>query len=423
MQQVLIISYFFPPCNLTAANRIGSWVKYLPESQIAPIVITRNWTGNEITEQDRLSKSGDTLRIVKNENSEIHYLPYIPTFRDKVFINSGKSKFFSYLSKILTLVQLIFQNLFVSAISYNNIYYHAKKVLQENSEIKSFIISGNPFEQFYFGYLLKKEFPNIKWIVDYRDDWTTNKLTERSSLQKLINKYNQYFEKKWIAKADNLTSVSVEYCNRLTTLHQKKCHLLMNGFNTEIYNIKPVLKDNNDVFQFAYSGTIYPNQDFTLILNAISKIAETNPKIKFKIIFIGSKNHLPSSFTAKLSSYNISNLEIELTNRLKWAKNISYLKSSDVLLLSSYGNLKGIPSSKLFDYIACQTPILLAPSDNDIMQEIIEETETGYAVCTEKEIIKIISNIISQEILFQPKLDEIEKYSSKKQTQNLMSLI
>ena len=43
MQKVLIISYFFPPCNLTASQRVVSWAKYLHKSGYYPIIITRKW--------------------------------------------------------------------------------------------------------------------------------------------------------------------------------------------------------------------------------------------------------------------------------------------------------------------------------------------------------------------------------------------
>ena len=43
MENVLIISYFFPPCNLTASQRAFNWAKYLKEFGYNPIVITRKW--------------------------------------------------------------------------------------------------------------------------------------------------------------------------------------------------------------------------------------------------------------------------------------------------------------------------------------------------------------------------------------------
>ena len=43
MKKILIISYFFPPCNLTPSQRTISWARLLHKHGYYPIVITRRW--------------------------------------------------------------------------------------------------------------------------------------------------------------------------------------------------------------------------------------------------------------------------------------------------------------------------------------------------------------------------------------------
>ena len=43
MKKVIVLSYFFTPCNLTASQRALGWAKYLKEFGYYPIIITRNW--------------------------------------------------------------------------------------------------------------------------------------------------------------------------------------------------------------------------------------------------------------------------------------------------------------------------------------------------------------------------------------------
>jgi hypothetical protein len=82
MDKVLIISYFYPPCNLTASQRLGNWVKYLPEYGIKPIVVTRFWEGNELNEYQQLESKGDSIVHINESNHEIYYLPYKQSIRD-----------------------------------------------------------------------------------------------------------------------------------------------------------------------------------------------------------------------------------------------------------------------------------------------------------------------------------------------------
>ena len=75
MREILIISYFYPPCSLTAAQRPAGWVKHLHNFGFKPVVVTRHWGEETKTPENQLKSSGDHLIIEKNDYFEIHYLP------------------------------------------------------------------------------------------------------------------------------------------------------------------------------------------------------------------------------------------------------------------------------------------------------------------------------------------------------------
>ena len=86
--------------------------------------------------------------------------------------------------------------LYPKSVLFNNLYVKAREVIKDNKDISHLIISGRPFEAFYFGYILKKEFPHIQWIPDYRDQWTTHPNQNKLSITHLVNRIQ---EKKWIS--------------------------------------------------------------------------------------------------------------------------------------------------------------------------------------------------------------------------------
>ena len=89
MKEVLIISYFYTPCSLTAAQRPAGWVKYLSQFGVKPILITRNWDKLLNTPEDQLRDSGKQIKIDKTNSFEIHYLPYRASLRDRLFNSSN----------------------------------------------------------------------------------------------------------------------------------------------------------------------------------------------------------------------------------------------------------------------------------------------------------------------------------------------
>ena len=89
MRNVLIVSYFYPPCSLTAAQRPAGWVKYLPSYGYRPIVITRNWNVPLQQPEDQLRDAGIQLEIEETDTHEVHYLPYRSSIRDRLFTSKN----------------------------------------------------------------------------------------------------------------------------------------------------------------------------------------------------------------------------------------------------------------------------------------------------------------------------------------------
>lgn len=416
MKKVLILSYYFPPCNLTAAQRVGSWEKFLPEFGFYPIVVTRNWTGRELSEAQRLENSYPSIEIVQNPKSEVHYLPYSPNFRDHAFIKGQTSIAFRYISKFLTSFQLILQNFTINVIPYNNMYYRARDIISKNPDIKFLLISGNPFEQFYFGYLLKKEFPYIKWIADYRDEWTTSEIIEFKGLKKWLWDFQQIFEKKWISTANLITANTNYACKKLNFFHQKKTNKLLNGFDFELTN--QIFSPTFDSLKIVHNGTLYPTQDISLLAEALSEIDVPN-NFNIELYFPGIKiDQSVAEKTEKL--FKNSKAKTFMTDRVSKDEVLKIQMNADLLLMIAHNGKKGIIGSKLYEYIGLQKRILLCPSDNDELEETILKTNLGIVVSEKDKLKSILLTQIEEKIKFgilktDPNLIEVNKSNRKNQ--------
>ncbi|HBW86772.1 MAG TPA: hypothetical protein DEF82_08575, partial [Crocinitomicaceae bacterium] len=61
MRKILFISYYYPPCNLTASNRVFSWAKFLAKNNFEITVLTRHWPAkiesfNDIYQHEKLGE-------------------------------------------------------------------------------------------------------------------------------------------------------------------------------------------------------------------------------------------------------------------------------------------------------------------------------------------------------------------------------
>jgi glycosyltransferase involved in cell wall biosynthesis len=366
---------------LTAANRINAWCHHLYKHNIYPIVVTRDWTGLELSEQDRLKNSGDQVRIVKNLTHEIHYIPYHECIRDKAFQKSMNSSTWKMISKVLTLVSLVRGLISIKTIRFANLYDYTLNYLKSDKAISTLIVSVDPFEQLHFAYELKKKLPHINWIADYRDDWTTTEV--HSTPFRFIL---QQFEKKWVATASCIISVSPYYTSKISQLIGVPGETVYNGFDSESYTgLSNILLDS-DKFVITYNGTLYPTQPIELFLDAFISVIKETRGLKLFLQFPGLAFNKQSALRVREQLKGYEDYFI-IYDRLPKEVVIDMQLNSDLLLMIAHRGIKGIPSSKVFEYIGLRKKFLVCPGDEDILEEIAVKSTMGI-VCNTSESVK-----------------------------------
>lgn len=345
-----------------------------------PIIITRNWDRKIESPDDVLKSSGDAVIHEVNQAYEVFYLPYKASLRDRLYAKGGT--FSKMISRALTFFQLIAENFTTRVIPHRNLYDFTRNYLNNNPEIKKLIISGNPFDQFSFGYQLKKRC-NISWIADYRDDWNTSEVdVRRSGLWKLVHSLHSKSEKKWVGTAEFITSVSPHYVTKISEFTGKKGYTLLNGYDIPEKYLNP--DTYPDAFTITFNGSLYATQPIEPFLEAVKQlIDEGYSEIKLKFPGLG---FFPNQVErVKAITYTIEN-HVEITNRIPKEEVLEIQRKSDILLMISHTNIKGIPSSKLYEYIGLRKEILLYPNDHSIIEETLNDVGLGI-ICDSKESI------------------------------------
>ncbi len=382
MKKVIILSYFFPPSSLTSSQRVYSWASQLHDHGYYPIVITRNWDKQGSSEISRLINSGDSLSVEKKEHFEVHYLPYKSSKRDQLLIKNKR-----YLAKILTYFNLIFKNFFQKSIAFNNLFVYADQFLSNNKDIELLITSGNPFEQFHFGYLLKKKHPSLNWVADYRDEWTSNfmynKTRGRTPLIRLLEKQS---EKKWLSNSSLVITTCSYFSQRISNTIKKEVKIVPHGIN-KIHNITE--PPRSDKFVLLYSGTLYSNQILKPFIEAFNSFSSNKKDVQ--LVFLGTNTTQEGLQTLfPFLNRNIISTEwVEREEAIKWQT------SASAFLLLPYSNMKGWPSSKLYEYLGYKKPIILYPSDQDVMESVLVKSTLGIIPKTSSQMeheLKLLYN-------------------------------
>ena len=423
MQKILIISYFFPPCSLTASQRPYNWANYLNEFGYDPIVLTRIWE-NPIKQHRDLSQATKlkTEKFERHANYKVCYLPYRSTFKDLLYYKYGDERF-RFIRKSLSFMELYFQNYFLRAIPFSNFFKKAKEIIDSN-QIEKVIITGSPFVSFYLGYKLKKRHPKIRWVADYRDDWTTSNLSSKKNFfQKILFRREQESEKKWLSNVEFITSVSNYYVNKISQYVKKPGYELLNGFD-DVFSVEKqdILPENR--FEITYNGSLYNTQKIEPFLEVLISIIERfKTRIHIHINFPGLAFDKKQEVRVK-NKLNGYESHYTITERIDREKVIKIQRSSHLMLMISHENIKGIPSSKLYEYVGLRKPILLFPSDNDIIERTLLDTGLGIICNSEKDIkeklVLSIENFMKyRQVSINRNEINIEKYTRRKQVEKL----
>jgi glycosyltransferase involved in cell wall biosynthesis len=376
LKKILLVTQYIFPCTLTPAQRMTYWAENFHRLGFYPIVVTRIWNSDIRTHHDTKLPLGERIKLEKHPTHEVHYLPFIPGILDQAYLKFGESVF-RPLFLLIKLLDVFFVRFTLRFTSFSNYLPYLKKLTSEQN-LEQMIISGEPFYLFRLGFSLQK-FSGIKWIADYRDDWSTNELQMEKSggvVRKWIANIESAYERKWVGTAYSVISVSAPYTKRISEFLNKPGITIQNGFEESLLDL-PQLELYGQ-FTVMYSGVLYPSQDIRVILDVLDLCHKAGTP--FRLVFLGAgfdikeKRRIESMVPDQLRSF------VEVTDRYPRQEALYMLQKAHVLLGIAYGSMKGIPSSKLYEYLALGKPVLLCPTDEDLMEEILKESGLGFFV-------------------------------------------
>lgn len=389
MKKVLILSYYFPPCNLTPSERIYSWAKYFKEFGYYPIIVTRNWDLEIKGFADELKSSGEKEKWEKHDGYEVCYLPYKQSLKESFYTEQGGLQRVVYL--LLTVLTNLIQ-LFTFKFSPLRIFYNkADAILTESKDIDYLIVSAYPYAFFEYAHDLHKKH-GVKWVADYRDDWTSNEILNKTTFHRILNKLNARNERKWLSNASFYISVSDFYVEKIKRVIGGGIDgfTIPNGYMRENYLIENVA--THDYLSITYVGSLYHNQPIEEFLQAFKVSIDNLQKPAMKILFLGLKSNM-NAYNRVMQEMQGYEDYIVCTDRMPKQEVIQWQAASHFLLSVTYEDMKGIPGSKLYEYIALRKPVIVFPGDEDIIENTLSETGQGIVARSKKEMSELLCTI------------------------------
>ena len=208
--------------------------------------------------------------------------------------------------------------------------------------------SSCPYGVHILSLLIKKLF-HVRWIADFRDEWSDNPFRSYSKSRKWLDRK---MEKQVLKNADSIIVTTETYKNQLISICpyvMNKVHVISNGYFHEDF-AQPIEFRNNR-FMISYVGSFYSHQQPWTLIKSLRSLCDKGLIAEKDIVFriYGIWNQQPKNLPAY----------VEVMGTVTHEEAVNAIRSSDInyLLVSRERGAGNVPG-KTWEYLASGRPII-----------------------------------------------------------------
>lgn len=265
------------------------------------------------------------------------------------------------------------------------------------------IISCGPFRMTGALLQLKERYPQVNFILDFRDPWANNKTAfgfQSIGAARLNGEIA--LEKEVITKADTIISVSEEMNDYFHQTHGKDRASMIcvpNGLDFADFNNAQEKLGTQQTKNWVFTGTLYPKSErvfehFCKVLHAIHESGEWPSGLRLE--FYGS---VPNWF---YTHSKILGDKVQYLGNIGLTQTYATIAQSAACMLFLTDDLTYSKSTKFYEYIAMKKPVLVMSPGGET-GNYVAKNGLGYN-CTEShmldEVKRAMREIDGGEFLF-----------------------
>jgi glycosyltransferase involved in cell wall biosynthesis len=378
--RILIISYLFPPAGGIAVQRALSLAKYLPGCGFDVHVLSARNAAGPVRDPDLLRQvpAGVTLH-----NAFTPELPFglrqwlwkrmsgggtkqrtaAPTARERS--SSVKRMVTETVKKVLCPEPEVLWVPFALR--------QARHIIRRYG-IQMVLVTVPPFSALIAGARLKREFPDITLVSDFRDEWLSFYLKDFDFQSgDYTRRRAEEIERETVAQSDLVVAVTAsslrEIRERYPEEPDNKFACVHNGYDPEVFANFTCRRHGQPRMIVTHVGTAYKTASPRYYLDALDAMPEEF-RSRMETRFIG---RISESERALLGSRRSL---VTQPGFMPQQQALQQMEETDFLLLTMTNEIS-LPG-KLFEYLATGKPILAITPRGSEVERILAETGGGW---------------------------------------------
>lgn len=208
----------------------------------------------------------------------------------------------------------------------------------------------------------------------------------------LYDKSQRYRRDVYISKAAHVITVS-PWHKEFLSRRNSNVSLIYNGFDSSMFFYKEL---KSSKFEILYTGKWLglKMQDPTLLFEAIEKLVSLGRldvnDVKLKWVLSKGREEMGEL----LGLYPVCSKVSEFANRVQYSEIPALLNSASIILVlsnvCSSNGPKGIMTTKFFEALGCEKPVLNVKADGQSLSEVICRTDAGVSAIDVESVMKFI---------------------------------
>lgn len=299
------------------------------------------------------------------------------------------------------------------------LWLHRRSVIAYARQFNPDVVwsTADPWSSHWLGRTVAKAL-RVKWVADFRDPWMLCPVRNQRR-SRLTQVYDRRIERRWINDADKIifTSCVTEERYRLFyPASASRMSTIYNGFENMVYEEmtqRPHKSSANEI-RIVFLGAFRWLSPAIPVIAMLKRLKEINDGINPSVKIISFAPLTDQDRILAESAGVLSHFEVH--KPVYGNAMLDELLTYDILLVSASEMRNDIIPAKLWDYMPIGRPVLSLATNSEI-SHILHDTGIGIQLSPQDAadgLFQILQGAAIHQLLrFNPRIEQINKYSSE----------